>query len=251
MSRFEHCLNHVLVHEGGYADHPSDPGGATNMGITRRTLADWRGISPITDLPKSAVRGLSRSEAAEIYHERYWQSCRAEEMPKGLDLALFDFAVNSGPTRAVRYLQAQVGVEADGTIGPQTISAIEKSRRAQGTVRLIETLSANRMSFLRSLDTFGTFGRGWTARVDAVRNQSVADATPAQNRQTNPNRSKTMNILSGYKTYIVAAAMLVAGLSQLLGVDLPGFADQSAMQLIMESLAVIFLRRGVSSANSV
>lgn len=249
MTRFEHCLSHVLRHEGGYADHPADPGSATNMGITRRTLAEWRGVSPWSDLPKSAVMALSRVEAAEIYQARYWSKCAADLLPTGLDFALFDFAVNSGPTRAVKYLQIQIGVEADGIVGPRTLSAVEKCRRGRGAKQLIETLCDNRLNFLRGLNTFSTFGRGWTTRVATVRGQALKDASSFPETQNHPNRSGPMNMLSGYKTYIVAAAMLVAGLSQLLGVDLPGFEDQSAMQLIMESMAVIFLRRGVGPSN--
>lgn len=248
MSRFELCLTHVLLHEGGFADHPSDPGGATNMGITRRTLAEWRGVTPWAELPISEVRDLTRAEAAEIYQARYWSSCGADLMPPGLDLALFDFAVNSGPSRAVKYLQAQIGVASDGVVGPITLSALEKSRRSRGVLNLIEALCANRMNFLKRLSTFKIFGRGWTARVEAVRKQAIADATSHQPSIETQKRNNPMNILAGYKTYIVAAGMLIAGLSQLLGVELPGFADQSAMQLIMEALAVIFLRRGINTS---
>lgn len=247
MSRFEECLSHVLTYEGGYTDHPADPGGATSMGITRRTLAEWRGVTSWSELPKSAVRDLSLAEAAQIYQARYWAKCAAGKMPNGLDLALFDFAVNSGPDRAVKYLQAQLGVEADGIVGRQTLNALTKSLRSRGVRSLIETLCDNRLNFLRSLSTFSDFGRGWSKRVASVRAQAIEDALSNQNTNSKFNRSEPMSILSGYKTYIVAAAMLITGLAQLLGVDLPGFADQSAMQMIMESLAVIFLRQGIKS----
>lgn len=250
MSRFQHCLAHVLRHEGGYVDHPADPGGATNMGITRRTLAEWRGVSPWADLPKREVQNLTRHEAARIYQANYWTKCAAERMPPGLDLALFDFAVNSGPGRAVRILQAQVGASEDGIVGDQTMGALATCLRRSGLRQNIETYCANRLGFLQRLSTYPTFGRGWTARVKAVRKQALADAENQTLNPTQPERTNPMNMLSGYRTYIIAAAMLVAGLAQLAGVDLPGFHDQSAMQLIMESLAVIFLRRGVQSAPS-
>ena len=107
-NRFETCLAHVLRHEGGYVDHPSDPGGATNMGITRKTLAHWRNVSPWTDLPKLEVQKLTHGEAGLIYRALYWNACRAGDLPDGVDLAVFDFAVNSGPDRAVRTLQARL-----------------------------------------------------------------------------------------------------------------------------------------------
>ena len=128
-TRFDQCLDEVLRHEGGYVDHPSDPGGATNMGITRKTLARWRQVSPWWKLDKAAVRGLERAEAARIYRASYWDTSRAGLLPAGLDLALFDFAVNSGPDRAVRLLQAELGVVADGRIGPLTLGACASGRR--------------------------------------------------------------------------------------------------------------------------
>lgn len=246
MNRFEQCLSHVLEHEGGYVDDPEDPGGATNMGITRRTLADWRHVAPWPDLPKTEVRNLKRSEAANIYQNRYWQVCGAQNMPVGLDLALFDFAVNSGPRRAVQYLQAIVRTIEDGVVGPRTLSAVERACRTRGVAALIALLCANRMAFLRRLSTYERFGSGWTSRVNAVRRQALADAEIKS--QTPTTRKPNMNVLPGLKTYIVAAAMLIAGLAQVLGVDLPGFEDQSALHLMMEAMAVMFLRRGLKAS---
>ncbi|WP_082555208.1 glycoside hydrolase family 108 protein [Devosia sp. Root635] len=111
---FARALSAVLKQEGGYVDHPADPGGATNMGITHKTLARWRMVSPWWKLPKSAVMELQRPEAAKIYRANYWDAVRGDDLPSGLDLALFDFAVNSGPGRAVKMLQTIVGVTADG-----------------------------------------------------------------------------------------------------------------------------------------
>ena len=116
--RFARCLDIVLAAEGGYVDNPLDAGGATNMGITRATLARWRGVVPASDLPKAEVRALTRAEAAAIYEARYWRRVAGPELPAGLDLALFDYAVNSGPVRAVKTLQTALGVVADGLVGP-------------------------------------------------------------------------------------------------------------------------------------
>lgn len=235
--RFERCLTEILRHEGSYVDHPDDPGGATNMGITRKTLARWRKVSPWTALPKSAVATLSREEAARIYRASYWSACKAENMPPGLDLALFDFAVNSGPDRAVRVLQAALGVAADGEVGPLTLEAAGKADAAL----IVNTLCDRRLAFLRGLASFAIFGRGWTRRVAAIRAAALADVKSPQSTQGRT----VMNMLSGYRTYIVAAFMLLAGVAQVLGVELPALDGGTAGSLILEALAIIFLRKGL------
>lgn len=234
--RFDACLGEVLKHEGGYADHPADPGGATNMGITRKTLARWRRVSPWTDLPKDEVRNLTRTEAAAIYRAEYWDLCRAGEMQPGLDLALFDYAVNSGPDRAIRALQAILGVAVDGVLGPQTMAAAGRADSRS----VVSALCDQRLAFLRSLSNFSTFGRGWTSRVAAVRAAALAAASI-----TMPRGDQAMSVLSGYRTYIVAAFMLLAGLAQVLGIDLPALDGGSAGSMMLEALAIIFLRRGL------
>lgn len=245
-SRFDICLDEVLRHEGGYADHPSDPGGATNLGITHKTLARWRRVSPWWALPKEAVRDLRRPEAAKIYRASYWDRCHAGQLPAGLDLTLFDFAVNSGPDRAIRALQAELDVAADGQIGPLTLAAVEAYAARKGIARLIGALCDRRLAFLNRLATFATFGKGWTTRVTSVRKAALAvvGATPAPSIKINQWRT-IMDILNGYKTYIVAIFMLLAGLAQMLGVDLPALDGSSAGHLIMEALAVLFLRKGL------
>lgn len=235
--RFERCLGEILRHEGGYVDHPSDPGGATNMGITRKTLARWRKVSPWTGLPKAAVEALTRDEAALIYRAQYWNTVKAGAMPAGVDLALFDFAVNSGPDRAARVLQTALRVAADGEIGPLTLAAVE----AADPKRLVNDLCDRRLGFLRRLASFSVFGRGWTRRVAAIRAAALADVKIPSSMQ----RRTIMTMLSGYRTYIVAAFMLVAGLAQVLGVELPALDGGTAGSLILEALAIIFLRKGL------
>lgn len=164
--RFGECLAHVLRHEGGYVDHPRDPGGATNMGITIGTLSDWLG-RPAT---KAEVRALSRDLAAAIYHRRYWLPVRGDALGSGLDLVVFDYGVNSGPVRAVRTLQAAIGVDMDGVMGPVTINALAGRDREP----LIRDVSARRRAFLRSLSTYDTFGRGWERRVAEVEAAALA-----------------------------------------------------------------------------
>jgi lysozyme family protein len=158
MTRFLECVALILRHEGGYVDHPEDPGGATNHGITLATLRAWRNDP---DLTAEQVRALTREEAVEIYRSLYWNRIRAQNLPAGLDLALFDYAVNSGPPQAVRSLQGLLGVRRDGSVGPQTLAAI----RAADPRALIRDLCAARLTLLRSLPGWGRFGVGWSRRV--------------------------------------------------------------------------------------
>ncbi len=248
-ARFEACLSEVLRHEGGYADHPSDPGGATNLGVTRKTLAGWRKVSPWWNLPKEAVKELARTEASAIYRKLYWDRCKGGALPAGLDLALFDFAVNSGPARAIKALQSELKVKADGFLGPLTLDALKARIAVEGVAALVTSLSGGRLSFVQKLATFATFGRGWTRRIDEVRSKALAmaGAEPVPTSQTFDPRRETMDVLSGYRTYIVAGMMLLVGVAQVLGIDLPALDGQSAGQLVMEALAIIFLRRGIKS----
>lgn len=245
-TRFDICLDEVLRHEGGYADHPSDPGGATNMGITRKTLARWRKMSPWWTLSKAEVRALGRTEAARIYRANYWEPVKAGSLPAGLDLVLFDFAVNSGPDRAIRTLQSEIGTVADGKIGPLTLAAVRARIARTGAASLIEACCRRRLGFLHALTTFSVFGKGWTARVQAIRTAALADAGAGKQIEVSPNHwSTAMEILNGYKTYIVAIIMLLAGLAQVLGLELPALDSGSAGHLVMEALAILFLRKGL------
>lgn len=244
---FARALEHVLGFENGYADHPRDPGGATNLGITRKTLARWRRVSPWWRLPKSEVKGLTRREASRIYRAGYWDPSKSGRMPEGLGLALFDFAVNSGVPKAVRTLQTILGVRTDGLVGPVTLGALKARVGAGGVRSLIAALCGRRLGFLKALSIFSVFGRGWTRRVEATETLALALAPDSEPLQPIDERSTPMNFLSGYKTYIVAAAMVLIGLTQVLGVDVPSFEGHSGGQLLIEGLAVLFLRKGIKA----
>ncbi|MBS5903670.1 putative membrane associated protein [Roseomonas mucosa] len=171
--RFDRCLAVVLQQEGGFVNDPRDPGGATNMGITRDVLSAFRDRAVTVD----EVRDLSRAEAREIYRARYWTPMRCAELPPGVDLGVFDFGVNAGPSRAVKLLQKAVGVMADGSVGPITLAAA----RALEAERLIASFSEARLAYYRSLDGFARFGRGWANRTEAVRMAALRMAgTPSR-----------------------------------------------------------------------
>ena len=160
------CLAVTFPHEGGYVDHPKDPGGATNLGITLATLRDWR-KKPVT---KADVRALTKVEAEAIYGMKYWAPMRCEDLPFGLDLATFDFGVNSGNARAVRYLQAVLGVKQDGIAGNGTVvEAVKQNSKAT-----IQKLCAKRLSFMQGLAIWSTFKKGWSRRVADVEAKAVA-----------------------------------------------------------------------------
>lgn len=217
MSRlnFERALQAVLRFEGGYVDHPADPGGATNMGITQTTLADWRGRR----VSKAEVRALTRAEAAAIYRARYWSAIRGDDLPSGLDLALFDLAVNSGVSRAVRLLQRVLNLKQDGRIGVRTLAAVAASE----TTALIRALCDERRAFLKALSTFAVFGRGWMARVVTIETLAASMAlapgtalAPPPTTLAKPQENTmdtTKSLLASRTLWANAIGLLAVGLS--------------------------------------
>lgn len=165
---FSRSLSFVLKHEGGFVDHPSDPGGATNKGITIATYRRFiKSNGTVADL-----KAITPAQVATIYRKQYWDAVKGDDLPDGVDYAVFDFAVNSGPGRAVKHLQAAVGVAQDGLIGPATLFAARKAARRS----TIATICGSRMDFLRGLSTWSTFGKGWSRRVTDVQRAALAMA---------------------------------------------------------------------------
>ena len=159
---FSNVLPLVLAHEGGYVNHPKDPGGATNKGVTQKVYDDYRrnrGLEP------RSVRSITRAEIHDIYKFQYWDMVNADRLPAGLDYAVFDYAVNSGPNRAAKELQRLLRLnQVDGQIGEGTLRAVNDAAN-EDEVKLIADYCNRRMSFLRRLKTYSTFGRGWKRRV--------------------------------------------------------------------------------------
>jgi len=161
---FPEALAHTLRFEGGWANHPSDPGGATMKGVTHKTYADYLGRVITHD----ELCGIPDEHLADIYRNRFWNACRCDELPDGLDIAVFDTAVNTGPAQAARLLQRIVGVPADGAIGPKTVAAVNDYVATHGLYALIEAYTEARQSFYRLLPTYVHFGEGWRKRADGV-----------------------------------------------------------------------------------
>ena len=156
MSNFEKCLEIILHHEGGYVNHPKDPGGETNLGVTKRVYEEWGGTKDMKD--------LTVEDVAPIYKKNYWDRVKADQLPEGLDLCVFDWAVNSGTGRAAKKLQAMIGTTVDGGIGPNTLRALKMYCQTEGIEAAISDYTKMRQEFYEGLSTFDTFGRGWTRR---------------------------------------------------------------------------------------
>jgi lysozyme family protein len=166
-SNFENCLALMLAHEGGYVHHEKDPGGRTNLGVTQRVWEEWVGH----EVDEKQMRALTPETVAPLYKRKYWDAVRADELVAGVDYCVFDVAVNSGPGRAIKFLQSCVGVTADGGFGPATLTAVNKAE--EDPTRLIELYCAKRLEFLQSLKTFETFGKGWSRRVQEVKDKAL------------------------------------------------------------------------------
>ena len=164
---FPEALAHTLQFEGGWANHPNDPGGATMKGVTHKTYAHYLGRD-ITDVTHDELRAIPDEHLADIYRKRYWDVCRCSDLPDGLDIAVFDTAVNTGPAQAARLLQRIVGVSADGGTGPKTLASVNAYVAAHGLHQLIEAYTEARQSFYRLLPTYVHFGEGWRRRADGV-----------------------------------------------------------------------------------
>ena len=154
---YDHCLEMILHHEGGYVNHPKDPGGETNLGVTKRVWEEHGGTKDMKD--------LTVEDVGPIYKKSYWDRVKGDELPAGLDLCVFDFGVNAGTGRAAKYLQNLVGATADGAIGPATLRTVNAYVQVEGLGATIDAYQSARQGYYEKLSTFETFGKGWTRRV--------------------------------------------------------------------------------------
>lgn len=172
-STYARAMKGIRISEGGYSNHPKDPGGATNFGIIQTVYDEYRAAKKLV---KQSVRLIAEAEVNDIYKTRYADKVRYDELPAGIDYATFDGAVNSGVSRGAKWLQAALGVSSDGIVGAGTIAAAAKA----DAINIVKSMCAKRMSFLRGLTIFSTFGNGWTARVARVEAESVSMAMEAR-----------------------------------------------------------------------
>jgi lysozyme family protein len=162
-SNFKECLDLVLKSEGGWVNHPSDPGGETNLGVTKRVWIEYVGH------PVESLKKLTKEDVAPLYELKYWRPCYCEVLPRGLDFVVFSMGVNAGPGRSVKLLQSAIGCVPDGVIGPRTRELISSSNGAD----IIKKFSTVRREYYQSLKTFPIFGKGWLARVDREEQEAL------------------------------------------------------------------------------
>jgi lysozyme family protein len=162
---FRDCLELVLKHEGGFVNHPKDPGGITNLGVTKRVWEEWIGHTAT----EKDMRELTPAIVAPMYEMRYWRPSYCEKLPRGLDLLVFSMAVNAGAGRSVKLLQDSIGVVMDGVIGPITMARINEAN----VETLIDKFSEARTDYYKGLKLFPVFGRGWLNRTDKERLEAL------------------------------------------------------------------------------
>jgi lysozyme family protein len=162
---FNTAFDRLIGYEGGYADHPADPGGETNWGITLNTAraAGYTG----------SMRALTRDQAKAIYHTAYWDGAQCGEYPGAIAFQVFDAAVNHGVTQAIRFLQRALGVTADGVVGPDTLAAL----RSASMPDVLARFNAERLQFYSSLPSWPTFGAGWRQRLASNMRYAAEDAS--------------------------------------------------------------------------
>lgn len=148
---FDAAFEQLIGHEGGYVNHPHDPGGETKFGITKRSY------------PQLNLKKLSLQHAKIIYRRDFWDRLQLEQMPQQLRFQVFDAAVNSGAGNAARWLQAAVDVAQDGYIGSITLQAVA----LQTPAATVAKFNGVRLQFMTRLSTWPTFGKGWARRIAA------------------------------------------------------------------------------------
>ena len=164
LSNWPTSLALVLKSEGGFVNHPSDPGGMTNLGVTKKVWEEYVGH----EVDENIMRGLTPDMVQPLYKKNYWDRIKGDQLPDGVDYAAYDLAVNSGVGRAAKYLQQIAGVPADGLIGPQSIEAIKACPAGE----VVDALCDMRLDFLKRLPTWSTFGKGWERRVVEVKQKA-------------------------------------------------------------------------------
>jgi lysozyme family protein len=169
-NNFDQSMVYVFVSEGGYTNHPNDPGGPTNWGITQANLGAWLGHKASV----AEVKALAKDEAKKIYKHDYWDACKCDELQSGIDYLMFDFGVNAGNSRAVKTLQKVLGLPMDGAFGAATLAAV----LAMDGLALINDYTTAKLAFYRSISTtkpsLAVFLKGWTSRCADVKKHAMA-----------------------------------------------------------------------------
>ncbi len=168
----------VFVHEGGYTNHPSDPGGPTNWGVTifdaQKYAAEFGWLPAGRKVTAADVKAMPKWFAEKVYDAKYWDALRGDELSSGLDYSMYDYGINSGIGRAGKVLRRVVGLpDNDWRVTDEVLRAVAERDAKQ----LIAALNDERLRFLKSLKTWPVFGKGWERRVVEVRAASLRMAT--------------------------------------------------------------------------
>ena len=202
---YDAALTRLLQHEGGYTNHPDDPGGPTNFGIT---IADYRRYAK-ADATADDVRAMRVDEAKAIYRKRYWDAQRCDELPAGVDYAVFDYGVNSGIGRSGKVLRRVLHLPDDSSaVGDDVIAAA----RAADPRALVAAVCDERLRFLQSLKTWSVFGKGWGRRVDEVRAVALQMAAPQPTKPMTPAKAGGAAAAAGASAVAAHQAGLPIGL---------------------------------------
>ena len=169
LDNFDRSLGKVLVYEGGYSNNPKDPGGPTMKGVTQRVYNVYRSGK---GQPVATVSKINDNEIQAIYKGMYWDRIDGDKLPDGVDFCMFDAAVNSGVGGSTSWAQGAMGIEVDGSMGQKTMDAIIQSDPQD----FIRKFCSHRLGTLKRLSTWGTFGKGWEARIANVQKVALAMA---------------------------------------------------------------------------
>lgn len=173
MHDLDEALEYLLEEEGGWSNHPADRGGATMYGVIQATYDAWRKKKK---QPIQSVRKITKQEARDIYEEEYWRAASCHKLPWPISYITFDGAVNSGPSRSLKWTQAGLGVKPDGVVGPQTVSAAQKIIDEGDGSALLKLLD-QRVTFLARLvqktPSQAAFLLGWWRRTQRVLARSL------------------------------------------------------------------------------
>jgi lysozyme family protein len=161
-NNFKECLELVLKSEGGWVNHKDDPGGETNLGVTKRVWEEYVGH------PVESLKNLTKEDVAPLYEQKYWRPCYGEVLPWGINYLVFSMGINAGPGRSIKLFQSSLGCVPDGVIGPKTRELISSSNGAT----LIAKFSETRREYYRSLNK-PMFIKGWLNRVDHEEAQAI------------------------------------------------------------------------------
>lgn len=161
---FDACLKETLFEEGGFSNNPHDPGGMTNLGVTKAAWEEYVGHT----VDEAAMRALNYDRVSPFYKIKYWNPLHCDQWPAGLDMCMFDFGMNAGLGHAAKILQKVVGATPDGLIGQGTTNKVNDYISAHGIKSLINTFQTERAEYYKQCHGFPEFGRGWLKRTGEI-----------------------------------------------------------------------------------